>query len=315
MEKYTSQDALNLLKNKFKPKIKTQYDALFILLHAIMESAGFKLVALGDSDVLIENKELPTEWNQNADAWAFRYRHGKSSMTFHLKALRLGTQLIVHAIAVEQNEILNLNLETGEFVNNHAPMDDYVQLFKNVDRLIEMFHNAILKKLMPTTTDIAEAAKNLQQQNQHHNQQQGQPDRDILRVPRPDSGDSGLRVPRPQGNYPQSNYPPFGVGGEDLYPGPGGGFGYIPGAPGGDPFHQPGHGGGSLIGPNHPGFGLRDPFAPPLPGGGGFGGFPGVRPPPRGSRFDPFGPPGVRPNPDNDHFPPPGGDFSDDMYM
>jgi len=81
-----------------------------------------------------------------------------------------------------------------------------------------------------------------------------------------------------------------------------------------DPFHQPGYG-GSHIGPNHPGFGIRDPFAPPFSGGGGFGGFPGVRPPPRGARFDPFGPPGTRPNPDNDHFPPPGGDFSDDMYM
>jgi hypothetical protein len=317
MEKYTSQEVITLLKNKLKPKIKNQYDALFILLHAIMESAGFKLVALGDSDVLIENKELPEEWNQNADAWAFRYRHGKSSFTFHLKALRLGSQLLVHAIAVEQNEILNLNLETGEYVNTYAPLEDYDQLFKNVDKLIEIFDKAVLRKLMPTTADIreaAEAARNLQQQNQQQQQQQqSQPDRDILRVPRPDTGGSGLRVPRPQGSYPQGNYPPFGIGGDDLYPGPGGGFGYIPGVPGGDPFHQPGYG-GSQIGPNHPGFGIRDPFAPPN-AGGGFGGFPGVRPPPRGARFDPFGPPGTRPNPDNDHFPPPGGDFSDDMYM
>jgi len=105
-----------------------------------------------------------------------------------------------------------------------------------------------------------------------------------------------LRVPPP-------HRPDFGIGSGDLYPSPGAGFGYIPGL---DPFH-----GGNLIGPHHPGFGIRDPFAPNpayFPGGGR-----GILPP-RGARFDPFGPPGVRPYPDNDHLPPPG-HFDDDMYM
>jgi len=112
--------------------------------------------------------------------------------------------------------------------------------------------------------------------------------------PYPDPHHDPLRVPRPER--------PFGIGGGDVYPGSGGGFGYIPGI---DPFG----GGGSLVGPHHPGFGIPDPFLPNphhFPRGG--------RLPPRGARFDPFGPPGVRPNPDHDHFRPPG-NFDDDLYM
>lgn len=106
-----------------------------------------------------------------------------------------------------------------------------------------------------------------------------------------------LRIPPPVRPGPG-----FGIGSGDLYPSPGAGFGYIPGL---DPF-----GGGSLIGPHHPGFGIRDPFAPnPAHFPSGRGSLP-----PRGARFDPFGPPGVRPYPDSDHFPPPG-NFDDDMYM
>jgi len=294
MEKYTQIDVLKLLKQKIKPLIKNPYDALFILLHSIMESAGFKLVALGEGDnTLIQNKELPENWNTSPDAWAFRYRHFKSSMTFHLKALRLGSQLLVHALAVEQNEVYNINLQPNDYVIETSNYDDIELCFKNIDKLITLFDKEILRKLMPTTEDFSNSGTERSTNSTGNNLRESPvypPQSPIYQDP--------LRVPRPVGQ------PTFPMGGGDLYPGPGGGFGYIPGL---DPFAR---GGGSFVGPNHPSFGIRDPYAPNpayFPGRGGM--------PPRGARFDPFGPPGVRPYPDHDHMPPPGNFDHDDMYM
>jgi len=290
MEQFTPHDATNLLKSKIKPNIKSKHDALFALLHSIMESAGFKLVGLSESENLIENKNLPEDWNASQDAWAFRYRHSKSSMIFLLKALRLGTQLHVHALAVEQEQPVSIELNVSDYVVNEN-FSDLENLYRNVDKLVEIFTKNIMSKLLPSLRDVSVGGRVSPTSAPRHTGPGTAP-----HAPPPDPyfPPDPLRIGPPR--TPQ--HPPFGIGGDDLYPGPGGGFGYFPG---GGPF-----GGGPHIGPHHPGFGIRDPSRPP----DGRGGFP--FPPPPGARFDPYGP-GVRPNPD--HLPPPGRDYSDDYFM
>jgi len=294
MEKFTPHDVVDLLKSKIKPNnFKSKHDALFILLHSIMESAGFKLVGLGESENLVENKAVPDDWNASQDAWAFRYRHNKSSMIFLLKALRLGTQLHVHALAVEQDQPLSLELNVPDYVVNDN-FSDVENLYRNVENLVEIFAKNVMSKLLPSVQDVSAPAPTAPTRSSP-----------ASRPPDPYYPPDPLRIGPPRTpQYPQG-LPPFGTGGEDLYHGPGGGFGFIPG---GDPYGGvPFGGGGSLIGPHHPGFGIRDPSRPPLPNGGR--GFP--FPPPPGARFDPYGPPGVRPNPDPDHLPPPGHNYDD----
>jgi len=312
MEKFNTNEVFELLNTKINPQIHSKHDALFLLLHAMMESSGFKLVGLGESDNLIENKQIPPEWNLSQDSWAFRYRHFKSSMTFLLKALRLGSQLLVHALSVEQSQILTLELGVQEYVSDDLNLDPR-QRYSNVDKLMDLFLKNIIKKLIPELSD-------LRQQQQSSTPAAVPSQHPTPAVPSHHPGpvypgpqphvpgypDDPLRIGPPRQPY---RGPPFGIGGDDLMGGPGGGFGFIPGS--GGPFG----GGGSLVGPHHPGFGLPNPYGPSPGRGGGGGGFGFPFPPPPGARFDPYGPPGVRPVPDFDHLPPPGSDHSDDYYM
>eukprot|EP01124_Arcella_intermedia_P032247 TRINITY_DN7487_c0_g1_i1.p1 TRINITY_DN7487_c0_g1~~TRINITY_DN7487_c0_g1_i1.p1 ORF type:complete len:312 (-),score=40.61 TRINITY_DN7487_c0_g1_i1:62-997(-) len=311
MEDFTSTSAVNLLVTKIKaPNVKSKFDALFLLLHAFMESAGFRVVGIGEApDNLIQDKQLPTDWNASLEAWAFRYRHFRSAMTFLLKGLRLGHTLLVHALALEQNEILTLELAVSDYVKDNCALEALsAECFERVDELCAAFKSKVILKLVPGVADLqppAQPARPTQPPSGATPAPDGQPGR---AGPAPSPYDP-LRigpVHRPPPRYP------FSSGGDDLLPGPGGGFGYLPG--GGPlapyPFDPFSGGGGSLVGPHHPGFGLRDPRMPPFPNRGG----PTPFPPPPGARFDPFGPPGVRPNPDHDHLPPPG-HYDDDMFI
>jgi len=259
----------------------------------MMESAGFKLVGLGESENTIENKELPDNWNASQDSWSFRYRHNKSSMTFFLKGLKLGSKMLVHSIAQEQDKAYSIELNVDDYVKDDANFDNPESYYKNVDQLAELFKKNIMSKLIPSVDDLraqpVESQRNVAPPHEPRPHQPYYPS-DPLRVGPP-------RMP---------STAPFGIGNDDLLPGPGGGFGFFPG---GGNFPTPFGGGGSLVGPRHPGFGIRDPHAPQYPT------VPGSFPSgPPGARFDPYGPPGIRPVPDNDHLPPPG-NLPDDMYM
>jgi len=269
-----------------------------------MECHGFKLVGLGESSNQVEDKTLPEEWNKNIDAYSFRYRHSQSSMTFLLKALRLGTKLLVHALALEQNEILQMDLDTADYVNNVQSFDNIDSVFRDTDKLLKIFTDTIVLKLIPTVSSLQSSAP-----NRNAPAPQRQPRVDPYPDPYPDDP---LRIGpprRPQGHVDQRN--PYSIGDDDLFPGPGSGFGMIGPPPG---YGGPLGGGGNVVGPNHPIFGQGR-------GGNPFGFNPpdafgpqGVRPPP-GARFDPLGPPGVnQPGPDYDHMHRPGRRFDDTMF-
>eukprot|EP01125_Pyxidicula_operculata_P001036 TRINITY_DN1091_c0_g1_i2.p1 TRINITY_DN1091_c0_g1~~TRINITY_DN1091_c0_g1_i2.p1 ORF type:complete len:311 (-),score=54.07 TRINITY_DN1091_c0_g1_i2:53-985(-) len=310
MDSVTPNQVIDLLKNKIKPKNNSSHDALFILLHAIMEVSGFKVVGLGESGNQIEEKQLPEEWNNSSDAWSFRYRHYRSGMTFLLKGLRLGDKMIIFALAVEQKETLNLELSVNDYVVSGASLNDADATYKNVDQLIAEFVKTIISKLLPTVQDI-----------NSRQEQERQPESSMPRSTQPRQPPYGddydpLRIGPPgQPRQPVGPGFPFATGDDDLFPGPGFGY-YGPPGHGGfvPPPFQPGRGGGgSLVGPDHPGFGQpRNPYDR-RPPNGSFGPQ-GVRPPP-GARYDPYGPPGVNfPGPDHDHLPPPGRHY-DDMYL
>jgi len=162
--------------------------------------------------------------------------------------------------------------DVKEFVRGN--LEDYENLFNNLENFITMFKVQIIAQFIPFAQEMTT--------------KKYAPERSPLMEPTR-TGRSGFEM-----GYP-TPIPSFGVGGQDLYPP----------SPfqGNDPFRSGQS--GNLIGPQHPGFGVNDPFRPfaPPPGRP----VPGIPPP--GARFDPYGPPGTNfPfGPDPDHLPPPGG--------
>jgi len=286
-----------------KPKLNSFTDAVVVALHYLMILEEFRFQGEGVS----ENK-LPEKWNQSSDVYTFRYKHSRSSMTFSLKCLVLEDKLLVHAVAVENTKnIFDLELSIDEYINKNINLTDYEKLYKNLDKLVTLFKVNISRKLVPEINkpgyeeSMSNTASSTTNSNRNND---GQDDNyDPLRIGpirQPPQYDP-LRVGGP------SRYgPPFGIGTGDRFPS------ITPPLPG-----MGGFGGdnGNWMGPNHPAFGIVDPFAPNT----GFGGPPlprGSVPP--GARFDPYGPPapfrgggssqgrgnrGFEPNPDHERIP------------
>jgi len=297
-----TEDFIKHLKEN-KPKFRQSFDALSILLHAIMKEMGFRFVGCRESnDETISGQFVTPDWNKSNDSFCFRYKHPQSSMTFVIKSLVLGDKLLVHGIAEEDKNIRSIELNVNDFVNSKVAYEDFDNLYKNVEQLLSTYKENIVSKLFPMS--ISEAPQTVRETPTSTTRS---PDNDPLRIP----GTGNQRVP--PNPYPYAADPYFdegygttapgwfGIGSQDLNPFP---------SPYGTPFGGPGS--GSQIGPHHPGFGpgVRNPYAqPPLARGRGRGFAP---PPPPGARFDPYGPPGFpgSGNPDNDDLPPPG-----NMYL
>lgn len=237
-------------------------------------------------------------------------------MTFVLKALRLGSRLSCHAYIVEQDDVMaNVELSVPQYVDSasdafkamvaasssDSPVTTWTPFLKDLESLHKQFKSGVMTKLMPEVDDLANQIRfGSASSNSASNNRpavNNPPQRDPLMVGEPR---------RPMG----SPYSPHGEDGDYGYEQPPGGFANygdddLFGAPGrfgegtGGRFRmgRPGMGGGSSVGPNHPGFGpVNDPYGR----GGDFGGVPPgapqgpgpyAHPPPRGARFDPFGPP------------------------
>jgi hypothetical protein len=265
-------------------------DYIVFFMHCIMEINDFVLVGLSENENFVEKGEIPQEWNASQDSWSFRYKHAQSPNTYIMKILKLGSKLMVHTMAKEDdNKIWNFELNSTQFVNselkeyaNLSPID----IMKNLGQLIDDFNDAISSKILTNVNFKRNIIKQKENKAKYQNNNYRDPDYDPLRVGGP--GGRRDRDPMLIGG---------GVGGSDLY-GVGGGFGFLPGY---------GTGGGNAVGPNHPMF----HGGPGYPGRGGV--LPGNHP--AGARFDPFGPVGPgfgSHNPRPDHFRPP--DWGDDMY-
>jgi proteasome inhibitor subunit 1 (PI31) len=84
--------------------LSSPQDAIAALLHTIMSTLGFRLIALDESSMsnLPSATILPPEWNKNGPShYIFKYRHEQSSLDFVLNVSKLGSRTLINAIAVE----------------------------------------------------------------------------------------------------------------------------------------------------------------------------------------------------------------------
>jgi len=306
-KKISTMDDLVKLIQEQKPQIRNRFDAVTLVLHLIMkEMFGFRCIGTGDQiDPSANDKLVPDGWNKSSDSYSFSHKHPRSGMTFLLKNLTMGEKLLVNGLAVEDNRVYTIELNVNDYIKKGVPVDDYQNLFMNLDALLNIFKREVVNKLLPSSESESESTPSIPVFTPPSGRGPPlQPDYDPLRVTPPRQPRIPVSPLYEPGGYP-FDYPPFGVGDRDLNPtGPG-----LPGLP-----RFPG-GEGNLIGPNHPGFGpyVTDPYAGtgPFPGRGrGRGGVPRGHPP--GARFDHFGPPGFGFEPDNDELPPPG---YNNMYL
>lgn len=235
-------------------------------------------------------------------------------MTFVVKALRLGSRLSCHAYIVEQDDVMaSVELSVPQFVDtasdsfksmleassSDSPVTTWTPFLKSLDALHKQFKSGVMTKLMPEVDDLANQIRfgsSASNAAPTAPASENPPQRDPLRVDDPRRPMRSPYDPHGQDDYGYGEAPSFAhYGDDDLFGAPGR-FGG--GAADRSRMGRPGFGGGggSSVGPNHPGFGnVNDPYR-----GGDFGGLPPnapsgpgpyAHPPPRGARFDPFGPP------------------------
>jgi len=281
-----------------KPTLSRPEDAIVLLLHLSLKRLQFRCVGTSESsrDESVTGAFAPEGWNKSEDAYVLTYKHPKSSMHFVLKCLKMGGNLLINGIALEDNKIHSMEIDSLSYTRKNPDLADYKTIFKDAGALLRQFKANIIDKLLPGLNK--EGFESASTTNTTTAPQRNEPAR-----PRPRYDDDPLRIDplREPSRTPNRPYVPMGH--EDLYPNVGG-FN-IPSVPGMGP-NFGGGAGGSQMGPNHPMFhpDHEDDYNLPRPG---------IRPPP-GARFDPFGPPGNHfGGPNNDHFPPPG--FGGNMYL
>ncbi|KAJ9632383.1 hypothetical protein H2203_000788 [Taxawa tesnikishii (nom. ined.)] len=111
------------LPKDISPQINTVYDAVALACHSGMLSVGFRLVGLGE-DHRIEAtstpdqpQPLPQEWNSSAPNYAFRYKHGQSSMEYLLKVSRMGNRAMVMGMATEGDKTATFDLRVVDYIS------------------------------------------------------------------------------------------------------------------------------------------------------------------------------------------------------
>lgn len=314
------------------PQLRNAYDAIALAAHASMLAVGFRLVGLGEEHRVEASSDhdspqpLPTEWNASSGSYAFRYKHGQSSMEFLVKVSRMGNKAIImamgvpddrtHTTEVKADEYVsagNLPLELAEDQEKDQKSDAIISTFINVGRLSDfgsLMRVKLIQKLVPsmqkegyeeTREEEDQAATGSRQQpapGREGNQPQYDPLREQRDPPaRPHPLQDPLVQPR-RGPLPdpmpgfddeyEVNGPPRGMGP------PGGGLGRFGDRdlyPQGLGPYDPMRGGvGPGLGGGFGGGGMHPTFDDPLfAGQGQQGGRRGQAPP--GARYDdPFGP-------------------------
>ncbi|KAL3357951.1 hypothetical protein AABB24_015199 [Solanum stoloniferum] len=287
-----------------RPTFRNPHDKVAFAVHAAFLASGFVLHATGpaaSTDDALSSSSTVDEvgidhWNEFEDCYAFVYsKPEKSSKKVLVKCLVMNNKLLIDAFRDGDNEPLHLELSVEDYIVEDGGTN-YNTQFKNLGKLVGELNKAILTKYTgsPTSNSSTQTSRSEKGGLNDQPNVERQPDYPY----------------QPAGSFP-SGYvvPPIpGIGGSDLFPGPGAGVYPTRG--------EPGAGGSMLVGPNDPRFFGGMGGDPRLPGG-----LPGVPP---GARFDPYGPPDVpgfepgrfirnprrpggggRPHPDLPHF---GGD-------
>jgi PI31 proteasome regulator N-terminal len=281
----------------------SRHEALALAVHGLLVTHGFRPAedAAAEDANAPPAPRLPADWG--TAGFGGRYRHGRSAMTYDVRAVAVGPRLVVHATAVEDDDMLHsLELRVDTYVRADVDLAAGWEALFDEQRALDLatlVQVNIAHRLVPDAAkDGYEAAAAASASN----------------APGPAAAPAPAAAPRrPMRDYDDDQR----RGGPPLRPAR-------------DPYGIPAGGGGGFGGMG--GFGHDDLVAPGLPGrlggggGGGFGGggmggnlmgpgnFPGIggggmgggigggiggigggprRPPgvPQGARFDPYGPP------------------------
>ncbi|KAJ3162095.1 hypothetical protein HDU86_005793 [Geranomyces michiganensis] len=348
--------------NDDRAVVKSAADLTMALFVAAMMRFGFRFLGIGEhrtdrtdpaeptavNDALTP---LPADWNASGDMFSVRFKHSQSSLTFLLKGVKVGSKLVVHGVATEDDNLHTIELSLPTFVSpsftfpcGRSGLDAAFASEDQLHAVLTEFRTKIVQKLIPGLNKPGfEAWKNQPSAGgSTSSSSQQQPDRRgppyFHPIPSPETNPHYPGQPHnPHGEmYPGPHRNPFNIGDTDLDP--------LAASPGLVGYPRPGGlggGGGMFVGPDHPMFGgggggsglprpgvppeglpfgaappgaRYDPIGPFAPRGGG-----PMRPPGRGGSFAPGrggfsggGGGGFSGDPDNDELPPPG---FNEMYM
>lgn len=106
---------------------QSRHAALVLLVHTLLVRRGFRLSGLGEEGNVVQTKELPPAWQTESGSegtWTLRYRHPQSSLSYLVRAVRLGpTLLAVHALSLEDAvHASSLTITLSDYL-----VDDYEQ--------------------------------------------------------------------------------------------------------------------------------------------------------------------------------------------
>lgn len=132
--------ALAWLQSRAAPS--TREEALALFVHALLLAHGFRprgTAADASADA------LPREWG--AAGYGGRYAHSRSSLTFDIRATRVGRRLVVNAVALEDDgEMHTLPLVVDDFVAEDGPWEDRLLRRDDVATVVQV---QIAHRLVP----------------------------------------------------------------------------------------------------------------------------------------------------------------------
>ncbi|KAJ3174500.1 hypothetical protein HK101_010952 [Irineochytrium annulatum] len=156
-------------------QLNSAADVVFLTLHGVLLSLGFKFVGLGERQMepskepsALEDamhkpsqSKLPPHWNQTGDTFSQRYTHPRSSLTFLLKGVKIADRLLVHCLAVQDNKLHTLDFLLPSLISTSAvlpltptmdspnPLPDLFTSPQVVDDLIFKFKTQIIDQVAP----------------------------------------------------------------------------------------------------------------------------------------------------------------------
>ena len=299
-------------------EVQTEDDVLFLVVHFLLLQKGWIPVDVRKGEqskgsVSGLHQWMPPKWSSSEP------RNGSSVVVYKdeqqqevtISCLRVDDQVLVHLHVGGTTETLSAELCIKDVVNTFdSSWVDELNL-----RRLEEVGASLQRSLFPNGSETTRKRKTAKKSSGRSSSLRAENAKQPASGKGSSGGEQGFTKPNRGGGIGRGGVRPGSFGfDQDLHPNFGGGMGGLGGLGGlGGMGGMGGMGGGSMVGPSHPGFGMR-----PQPGT-----FPAPGVPPS-ARFDPFGPgvPGVPANnghqggPTPDHLPPPNTeDRPDWMYQ
>lgn len=103
----------------------TATESIALAAHAALLSVGARLVGLGEDHRIAAESDpdkptpLPVEWRTQGGGgnYAFRYKHGQSSMEFLLKITRMGGKAVVMGMGVGDDRTCSFDIKATDYIS------------------------------------------------------------------------------------------------------------------------------------------------------------------------------------------------------